>query len=183
MDVFEAFAEHNREFVKTFAHGDLKMWPELRAVVVTCVDPRLEFHSILGADLGEIAILRSIGGRVTTAVLRDLSIYCALAEQTAAPDHGPINVLLVHHTDCGAQRFKDPETQALLAERTGLAPDDLEWLAIDDHRESVAHDLAVIGAHPGIPEGSTIAGYVYDVHSGEMTEMIAPAKVKRTPQL
>jgi carbonic anhydrase len=183
MDVFESLAEHNREFVKNFAYGDLQMWPELTAVVVTCVDPRLEFHAILGVELGEIAILRSIGGRVTTAVLRDLSIYSALAEQTAGPDPDPLRVLLVHHTDCGAERFKDPDTHALLADRTGLNPQDIEWLAIDDHNVSVAHDLAIIRAHHGIPEGTTLAGYVYDVHSGKMTEVVPPTEVKRTPQL
>ncbi len=183
MDVFESFAEHNREFVKTFAYGDLQMWPELTAVVVTCVDPRLEFHAILGADLGEIAILRSIGGRVTAAVLRDLSIYSALAAQASGSVSEPLKILLVHHTDCGAERLKDPATRALLEEQAGIVAGDIEWLTIADHHETLTHDLAVMVAHPGLPEGTSVAGYLYDVHSGEMTEIVPPTEVRRMPQL
>ena len=62
-----------------FASG-LKIIPSLKVFVIGCVDPRVDPSKILGLDLGEAAVLRNIGGRVTSSVLDELVLLRKLTQ-------------------------------------------------------------------------------------------------------
>ncbi len=76
--------------------------------VLTCMDPRLDPLAILELELGEAAILRNPGARMTDETLAGL----LLARNLLGVDR--VTILL--HTDCRAQ--PDP-----VAQRTLLAAD------------------------------------------------------------
>jgi hypothetical protein len=72
--------------------------------VLTCMDPRLDPLAILGLELGEAAILRNPGARVTDETLAGLL--------SARDLLGVDRVTVVLHTDCRAQ--PDPVEQGAL---------------------------------------------------------------------
>jgi carbonic anhydrase len=49
--------------------------------------------------------------------------------------------------------------------------DFIDWLTIKDQAESVTADVARIRAHPLVPAGVPIYGYIYDVKNGRVIEV------------
>lgn len=70
----------------------------LGALIVACVDPRVDPANIFELKRGEAAVLRVPGGRITPATLQSLVVLSAVA---AADQHGRAEVIVMHHTDCG----------------------------------------------------------------------------------
>ena len=47
----------------------------------------------------------------------------------------------------------------------------IEWLTIQDQRQSIVDDVARIKSHPLVPKGIPVYGYLYDVSSGRLIEV------------
>jgi carbonic anhydrase len=96
---------------------------------------------------------------------------------------------VIHHTNCGMEFFTDEVMRGLLAaslETAELGPDGfrdvgagpgspeakyIDWLTISDNAQSVVEDVARIRAHPLVPAGIPIYGYIYDVATGRLVEV------------
>jgi carbonic anhydrase len=82
--------DRNRAFAATDARLNvpaLPFLPFLSLYIVTCIDPRVDPAQTLGVGMGEAVVERNIGGRVTPAVIRDIS-YIGYLVESKAPD-GP----------------------------------------------------------------------------------------------
>jgi carbonic anhydrase len=131
--------------------------PSRRIAVVTCMDARIDVFATLGLHLGESHIIRNAGGRVTGDVLRSL----ALSSQVLGVDA----VVVMQHTECGLAGLTDEELRA----RTGA---DLEFFPIDDHVAALREDVGTLSATSYLSPVLTIAGFIYDVQSGEMDDVV-----------
>jgi carbonic anhydrase len=131
--------------------------PSRRLAVVTCMDARIDVFAALGLQLGESHVLRNAGGRVTEDVLRSLALSVHVL--------GVDTVVVMQHTQCGLAGVTDEE----LRERTGA---DLGFLPIHDHAEDVRADVATLAATPYLSPVARIAGLVYDVATGAVTEVV-----------
>ena len=78
---------------------------------------------------------------------------------------------VLHHTDCGAQTFKNDEFTAYLNKELGVDVSDQDFLPFTDVEESVREDMAILRQSPLIPEDVIISGAVYDVDTGRMTQV------------
>ena len=56
----------------------------------------------------------------------------------------------------------------------------IDWLTIKDQAESVTADVARIRAHPLVPAGVPIYGYIYDVKSGRLIEVSQAMEAGKT---
>jgi carbonic anhydrase len=65
MDTVETLTQRNAEFAAHRFAAGLQMTPSLKTIIIGCVDPRVDPAQILGIDLGDVAVIRNIGGRVT----------------------------------------------------------------------------------------------------------------------
>ena len=68
--------ERNRSFAKSGAWRNtppLPFLPFKGLYVITCVDPRTDPADFLGLDFGDAIVARTVGGRVTDAVIQDVS--------------------------------------------------------------------------------------------------------------
>ena len=119
--------------------------------------------------------MRNIGGRVTDEVIEQIAILRALAGLVGG---GALEVVIIHHTDCGASRFANPEVRQRLGEAAGTGEPAIERLAITDPRISVAEDVDRLRAAPILPDDLVVAGYVYDVTDGHVHEASAPASLR-----
>jgi len=131
--------------------------PSRHLAVVTCMDARIDVFAALGLHLGEAHVIRNAGGRVTDDVLRSL----ALSSQVL----GVQEVVVVQHTKCGLAGVTDQE----LRELTGA---DLGFFPIDDHAAALREDVEQLAATPFLTPLTVIAGFIYDVESGEIDDVV-----------
>ena len=129
--------------------------PSRHLAVVTCMDARIDVFAVLGLHLGEAHVIRNAGGRVTEDVLRSLALSAHVL--------GVDTAVLMQHTGCGLAGVTDAELRSL----TGA---DLGFLPIGDHAASLAEDIEALASTPYLWPLRVIAGLVYDVESGELTE-------------
>ena len=160
--------DRNLEFANSFKQGDLGILPRLSTLIVTCLDARVDPAHLFGLELGDAVVMRNIGGRVTDEVIEHIAILRALAVFAGG---GALEVAIVHHTDCGASRFANPEVRQRLGQAAGTGEAAIERLAIADPHTSVAEDLDRLRAAPILPDDLVVAGYVYDVTDGHVHEV------------
>jgi carbonic anhydrase len=154
--------ENARAHAESFEASDLPAAPSRRVAVLACMDARLMPARILGLNEGEAHVLRNAGGVVTDDAIRSLSLSQHLL--------GTEEIALIHHTDCGMLRVTDEEFAAKLEESTGQRP---PWSAeaFSDLEQNVRDSIARLRESPFIPNKHTIRGFVYDVKTGELSEV------------
>jgi carbonic anhydrase len=131
--------------------------PGRHLAVVTCMDARIDVFAVLGLHLGEAHVIRNAGGRVTDDVLRSL----ALSSHVLGVD----TVVVMQHTKCGLAGVTDAELRQL----TGA---DLGFFPIDDHAAALKEDIAQLADTTFLNPLQVIAGLIYDVESGELTDVV-----------
>jgi carbonic anhydrase len=130
--------------------------PGRHMAVITCMDARIDVFAVLGLHLGEAHVIRNAGGRVTDDVLRSLALSSNVL--------GVETVVVMQHTKCGLAGVTDEE----LREITGA---DLGFFPIDDHAAALREDIAMLVEKPYLAPLKVIAGFIYDVESGEMEDV------------
>ena len=163
MSYFENFLKANQAYVEL--HGDLHLSikPKTKVAIVTCMDSRLHVAPALGLALGDAHILRNAGGRVTEDMIRSLVI--------SQQQMGTREIVVLHHTDCGAQTFNNEDFQEHLKCDLGVDVSGQDFLPFQDIDESVREDMKLLRECPLIPDDVIISGAVYDVDTGSMREI------------
>jgi carbonic anhydrase len=163
MTVTDELLRNNAEFARSFSNGDLPMPPGKHLAVVACMDARLNVYALLGLREGEAHVIRNAGGVVSDDVLRSLVISQRLL--------GTREVVLVHHTDCGMLTFTDDAVKADIEADVGLRPH-FALEAFSDLERDIRQSIARIKASPFVPNKDAVRGFIYDVRSGALQEVI-----------
>lgn len=177
-EVLQANAKYSTGFGDK---GQLAMPPARRFAILTCMDARLDPAKFAGLAEGDAHVIRNAGGRASDDAIRSLVISYKLL--------GTREFFVIHHTNCGMEFFSNESMRGLLAsslETAELTPQGfrdvgkgpgsrageyIEWLTIQDQRQSVIDDVARIRAHPLVPQGIPVHGFIYDVASGKLIEV------------
>jgi len=162
MSVTDEYLRNNEAYAAQFS-GPLPLPPASHVAVVACMDARLNVYGILGLKEGEAHVIRNAGGVVTDDEIRSLAISQRLL--------GTTEVILIHHTDCGMLTFTDDGFKRSIQDETGIKP---EWAveAFTDLNEDVRQSIARIKASPFIPHTDAVRGFVFDVATGKLNEVI-----------
>jgi carbonic anhydrase len=154
---------NNEAHAASFDSGGVAAAPALKIAIVACMDARLDPARALGLEAGDAHVIRNAGGVVTEDVIRSLSI--------SQHKLGTEEIVLLHHTDCGLLTFTDEEFARARELSTGLQP---PWLAgtFGDLDESVRDGRRRILESPFIPRKGSVRGFVYDVESGRVREVL-----------
>ncbi|MGW4719822.1 beta-class carbonic anhydrase [Nocardia sp. NPDC004260] len=162
MTVTDEYLENNAAYASTF-QGPLPLPPAKGVAVVACMDARLNVYGALGLAEGEAHVIRNAGGVVTADEIRSLAISQRLL--------GTREIILIHHTDCGMLTFTDDDFKAGIQEETGIKP---EWSpeAFSDLETDVRQSIARIVASPFVPHKDSIRGFVFDVATGKLNEVL-----------
>jgi len=176
MSRFDVVRERNAAFAAGGGHEGASIMPRLLLTVLTCLDPRVDPAAIFGLRLGDAAVLRNAGGRVTAEVIEDLAFIGQMAE--AAVPEGPLfEVAVVHHSFCGTALLADEGVRSRYSERIGADPAALTARAVLDPEATVGEDVARLRASPAIPDRVAISGHVYDVQTGRVRTVVQAAAV------
>ena len=163
MSYFENFLKANQAYVELHGDHHLSIKPKTKVTIVTCMDSRLHVAPALGLALGDAHILRNAGGRVTEDMIRSLVI--------SQQQMGTREIVVLHHTDCGAQTFNNEDFQEHLKRELGVDVSGKDFLPFQDVEESVREDMRLLRECPLIPDDVIISGAVYDVDTGRMIEV------------
>src|SRR5262249_5943722 len=127
------------------------------------MDSRVNPYAALGLREGDAHIIRNAGGVVTEDVIRSLAISQRLL--------GTAEIILIHHTACGMLTFTDDAFRRSIDDDVGIAP---AWApgAFADLEEDVRQSIARIEASPFIPHKHSVRGFVYDVATGRLREVL-----------
>jgi carbonic anhydrase len=165
MSVTDELLKRNHAYAANYT-PDLPLPPRLKIAVVSCMDSRLDTFAMLGLDLGDAHIIRNAGGVVTDDVIRSLVV--------SQRKLGTREIVLVHHTDCGALTFTDDELRNELLDETGLKP---TWSpeSFRDLDADLRQSMERLRRSPFLVDTSQVRGFVFDVASGELREVTSPA--------
>jgi len=167
--------QRNEAFARTFSKPDLPIIPKFRSVVLACGDARVDPAHILNLELGDSVVIRNNGARVTEEFINELATLTFMVANMDGDNPGPFELILLHHTQCGAERFADPQFQAAIQQNLGI---DLSDAAIYDHEDCIRDDIQRLRDSEKIPDHVTVSGYLYDVKSGIIREVSAPSLIR-----
>ena len=153
-------------------------YPAKGVAVLTCMDTRLTelLPKALGLRNGDAKIIKNAGGLVlsdTDSAIRSLlvGIY----------ELGVKEVMVVHHSTCGACHMSYAEFKPHMLER-GISPETLaeweskgvaDWLeGFHDTDASVRRTVAAVKNHPLVPSDVVVRGFVIDSVTGELREVV-----------
>jgi carbonic anhydrase len=163
MTVIDELLENATSYAEVFDKGDLGIPPAKKIAIVACMDARLDPGALLGLEEGDAHVIRNAGGVITDDEIRSLAISQRLL--------GTEEIMLIHHTDCGMLTFTDDDLRRQIQDDCGVKP---AWAAeaFDDLDEDVRQSVARIKASPFIPRKDKIRGFVYDVETGRVREVL-----------
>ena len=187
MSQLSAVLKANEAYVSQFgSRSELALPPARGFAILTCMDARPAPAKYAGLSEGDAHVIRNAGGRASDDAIRSLVISYKLL--------GTKEWFVIHHSDCGMEFFTDEVIRGLLSKSLetaalgeegfydiGTGPGSAEakyidWLTISEQAESVTEDVARIKAHPLVPAGIPVYGYIYDVKTGRLVEVPAATK-------
>ena len=166
MPIVDELLGANRHFVEGFDKGHLPMPPARGVSILTCMDARLHPETFLGLEIGDAHVIRNAGGRASEDAIRSLIISTKLL--------GTREFVVIHHTDCGMLTFTNEDLRGKLAAETEADPSGIDFLPFSDLEGSVRDDVARIKDSPFIPEDTVVSGWIYDVRTGRLQEVVRP---------
>ena len=155
--------ENNRRYAVGFDSSHLHVNPKRQLAVVGCMDSRMDTFQILGLQHGEAHIIRNAGGVITDDVIRSLTLSQRFL--------GTREIVLLHHTDCGLMKVTEDTFKADLEAEIGIKP----WWALEsfsDPHADVLQSMRRLRATPFISYKDHIRGFVYNVETGVLEEVI-----------
>ncbi|HEY1450825.1 MAG TPA: hypothetical protein VGF47_07715 [Solirubrobacteraceae bacterium] len=183
MNAVDQLLARNAQFAAGHEPGQ-PMLPALRTCVVTCPDARVDPAQVLGLKLGDAAVIRAAGGRISPIVLQNLVLLQAAGATVEQPQDSaqaqaePFELVLMLHTDCGITRLQGPEYCDGLAAVLGCPTEQLDSKLVGDPYGAVRVDIEALAANPLIPDSLSVTGLVYDVDTGrvELVERRSPLR-------
>ena len=159
--MFDDILDANREYTKEFALAGIPASPKRLLAVVTCMDSRIEPLQMLGLAPGDAKIFRNAGARITDDALRTLVLGVNL--------FGIDRIAIIHHTDCAMTSASDDELRERIGGLRNADASGWEFLTISDTDTVLRADIAKVRECMLLPDDLVVAGFVYDVDTGQLS--------------
>lgn len=155
-------------------------YPDKKIAIVSCMDTRLTelLLAALGLKNGDVKLIKNAGGVVSSPF--DSTVRSLLV---GIYELGVKEIMIVGHTDCGAQHLDSDEIIRKMLER-GISYDHInlmkycgidfeQWLCgFNSSEEAVAESVHLVANHPLIPADIKVRGFVINSVTGKLTEVL-----------
>ncbi len=168
MSVLDEVLQANQKFTETYDTARATAPVTRKLALVACMDYRIPLAEAFGLGPGDAYVIRNAGGVVTEDVIRSLLV--------AHYKLGVEEVLIVNHTECGMQTFRDEDLREDIRRRCGtdaIAPE--QFHAFKSLEDNVRQQIQRIKSHPWIPSHIPVSGCIYDVHTGKLSVVAVDA--------
>ncbi|MBA2282337.1 MAG: carbonic anhydrase [Actinomycetota bacterium] len=143
--------------------GGLPLPPARKVAVLACMDSRFDPAKVFGFADGDAHVIRNAGGVATDDAIRSIMISQRVL--------GTETILLLHHTNCGQETYTDDEMKDEVQAETGIRPP-FAMEAFPDAEEDVRQTRARLQASPFIPNKDDIRGFIFEVETGKLREVV-----------
>ena len=165
MSIIDNVLKANALYADSYTNHHLPAPPALKLAVITCKDARLVVEAMLGLKEGDAHIIRNAGGVVTPDVIRSLLVSHYML--------GAQEVMIINHTHCGMMSFTDQQLFTRARQATGTAAAGPEAIhTFTDLEENVRRQVEKVKSHPWIPSHVIVRGFVYDMETGRLREVV-----------
>ncbi|KAL8698097.1 MAG: hypothetical protein Q9224_002004 [Gallowayella concinna] len=131
------------------------------------MDARIDPAAAYGIHLGDAHVIRNAGGNARDA-LRSLVI----SEQLL----GTNEILLIKHTGCGMLTFTNETAHSVVGNVLGAEAASevagLDFQPFSDLEQGVRDDVEFLRKSRAIPDEVTVSGWVYEVESGKVRQVV-----------
>ena len=159
--ILEEVLDANKAYASSFGKKkDLNADPSRKFAILTCMDARLDPAKFAGLSEGDAHVIRNAGGRVSDDAMRSLLISYKLL--------GTNEWFIVHHTDCGLEKFSNEDIDKKFNIQF---KDKIDWLTFKDNKKSLVEDVLKLRNHSLVPSSISIYGYIYECQSGNLIEV------------
>ena len=163
MSAIDTYLENYARIAQNFSKGELSARPVDRAAVVTCMDSRILAARLLGLEEGDAHIIRNAGGVVTEDTIRSLTISQHVL--------GTREIMLIQHTDCGLLTTPEDVLKESIEREAGqVLPFPLH--AFVNLHANVRESIERIRTSPFVKHKDAVRGFVYEVESGHLREVV-----------
>ena len=160
----------------------------LRTVVIYCYDPRaVGIPAAVAKEFGETYPGKLITDAEGNKVASNTTLFEVVAAGGRAIDalrsvtvaqhlFGIENIVVVHHTHCGATSFTADGIIDAYKHEHGTDISELyprDSLCISDYQQSLEHDTRLLRASAGTPAHVNIYGYMYDIDTEVLSLIVA----------
>ena len=176
--MLEDILKFNQEFVRDKGYEKYltNKYPDKKIAIISCMDTRLLelIPAALGLKNGDVKMIKNAGGVISHpfgSAVRSLLI--------AIYELGVEQVMVIGHTDCGAQSLNSKRVLIQMKER-GVSEKNIEmmkycgmdvetWLnGFSSVEEAITSSVELIKKHPLIPTDVRINGFIIDSVTGEL---------------
>jgi len=161
---FEDLLAANRHFAEDFALAGFDGVAHAGIALVTCMDSRIDPLGMLGLKPGDAKIFRNPGGRVTDQALEALVLGVHLLNVR--------RILVVPHTRCAMATATLEQVRERVAASAGQDASWQTFSMVTDQEAALRDDVHKVRAHPLIPETVPVGGFIYDVDTGLLNELV-----------
>jgi carbonic anhydrase len=161
---FDDLLVANKSYAETFDLAGFDGVAHAGVAMVTCMDSRIDPLRMIGLQPGDAKILRNPGGRITEPALVALVLGVHLLQVR--------RVLIVPHTRCAMATSTEQELRRRVSESAGQ---DATWThlgAVPDQEAALFEDVARVRSHPLIPDSVGVGGFLYDVDTGLLRQLV-----------
>ncbi len=143
--------------------------PAPQIAIVTCADPRLsDIVRMLGLADADVDLIRNVGTVIDDDSIRSLIISTRLL--------GTREIMIINHDGCGLTTFTDGELEERLRNETGKAPiAPARFYSFTDPVQNTREQVQKARSHPWISPEVTVRGFVYDLASRRLSEVLPEA--------
>ena len=140
--------------------------PKPRIAIVTCADPRLtDIEQMLGLAHADVDMIRNFGTVIDDDAVRSLVLSTRLLNTK--------EIMIINHTDCGMLKFTDAEMEDRLRKETGQTPiAPARFYSFTDAEANTKEQIQKARSHPWISPDVPVRGFVYDVSTGRLSEVL-----------
>jgi carbonic anhydrase len=132
--------------------------------IVTCMDSRIEPLHMVGLTHGDAKIFRNPGGRITDAALEALVLGVHLLNVS--------RVLVIPHTRCAMTTYSENELRDKITELSGQDAWWQHFNVVPDQHAALVEDVHRVTSHPLIQGRAQVGGFLYDVDSGRLNQLV-----------
>ncbi|WP_122817754.1 beta-class carbonic anhydrase [Nocardioides pantholopis] len=161
---FDDLLAANADFARDFRYGGFDGIAQAGVAIVTCMDSRIDPLGMLGLKPGDAKIFRNPGGRITEAALEAIVLAVHLLNVQ--------RVLVVPHTRCAVASNTEAEIAAKISELAGTDASWHHFHVVSDQRKALEMDVRRVLSHPLVPESVKVGGFLYDVDSGLLDQLV-----------
>lgn len=161
---FDDLLAANRDYAKDFPHAGFDGIARKGVLMITCMDSRIDPLDMVGLGHGDAKIMRTPGGAVSSTTLTG----CVLSVHLLNVDR----IMVVPHTKCAMASGTDDDIRQVISERNGLDTSWVNFGASKDQLQRLRRDCEMIAGHPLIKDRAEVGGFMYDVDSGTLEQLI-----------